>query len=255
MTGLRTLGVAALAFVISTPIALGQTSGGGGVSGGIRGAVASELIRASEETRTGAKAGVVSEATRAAINRETQARAQYETAADYQKAQHSDFNAARSDVLAQVGKAASKSGVEAVIKKLGKPVVGITFPAGGSQLTEANAVSAVSPDKEAYGVLVVIKAARTRQDVTRRLKHGLELNFLNDINYDEPNDAKGAILITGTGKGKKSGVDVVFVTGVFVSGDDAVAITFIADSKIEDYYKETVRGICQAIRRADDFPQ
>ena len=32
-----------------------------------------------------------------------------------------------------------------------------------------------------------------------------------------------------------------------------VAAAFVVDSKIEDHYKETVRGICQTIRRANDF--
>ena len=90
----------------------------------------------------------------------------------------------------------------------------------------------------------------------RRLKLGLETNFLKDVRYDEPQEAKGgATVFTGTAKGKKSGVDVVFATGIFASGDEAIATTFIADSKIEDYYKETIRGICQTIRRAEDFPQ
>jgi uncharacterized protein (TIGR03000 family) len=30
-------------------------------------------------------------------------------------------------------------------------------------------------------------------------------------------------------------------------------VAFVVDSKIEDYYKETVRGICQTIRRAEDM--
>ena len=63
-------------------------------------------------------------------------------------------------------------------------------------------------------------------------------------------------MITGTGKGKKTGVDVVFAAGVFDAGDGQfVGAAFVADSKIEDYYKETVRGICQSIRRAKDFQQ
>jgi hypothetical protein len=86
--------------------------------------------------------------------------------------------------------------------------------------------------------------------------HGLKTNYLDDIKYDEPKETKGgATLITGTGKGKTSGVDVVFATGVFEVDDQIVAAMFIADSKIEDYYKETARGICQTIRPANDLAQ
>ena len=28
---------------------------------------------------------------------------------------------------------------------------------------------------------------------------------------------------------------------------------FVVDSKIEEHYKETIRGICQSIRRTKDF--
>jgi hypothetical protein len=28
---------------------------------------------------------------------------------------------------------------------------------------------------------------------------------------------------------------------------------FVVDAKIEDHYKDTIRGICQTIRRAADF--
>jgi hypothetical protein len=251
LTSLRILGVAALACVISTPNARAQTRGGAAVSGGIRGAVAGEIIGWSEGAATGAKIAVVTEATRAAINRETQARAQYRTTADYQSAHRSNFEKARSEVLgADLGKA-TKSGVESVIRTRGRPIVGITFPAGWNQRSQRNFITAVSPDGQVYCILVAIKAARTKQYAIQRIKAGLATNDLNDIKYDEPKEMEeGATVITGTGKGKKSGVDVVFATGVFAAGDEIVAATFLADLKIEDYYKETIRGICQTIRRA-----
>ncbi|HEV3301663.1 MAG TPA: hypothetical protein VG055_18560 [Planctomycetaceae bacterium] len=253
MTSLRILGVAALAFVISTPHAMAQTRGGGAVSGGIREAVSDGIIGVSEAAGTGAKTGVVTEATRAAIDREKQARARYQNTAEYRNAQHSDFAKARADAGADLGKA-TKSGVEAVIRKHGKLVAGITFPAGWNQRDGGNAVSAVSPDGQLYCWLVAIKTT-SRADANRRLMYGLKTNYLDDIKSDEPKEKGGATLITGTGKGKKSGVDVVFATGVFEVGDQIVAAMFMADSKIEDYYKETIRGICQTIRPANDLAQ
>jgi hypothetical protein len=62
------------------------------------------------------------------------------------------------------------------------------------------------------------------------------------------------VVITGEGRGKKAGVDVVFAAGLFDAGQgQLVGAAFVVDSKIEDHYKETVRSICQAIRRAEDF--
>ena len=250
MTIMRILGVAALACVISTPDARAQTKGGGAVSGGIRGAVAGE-IGWSEEAATGAKNGVVTEATRAAIDRETQALARYRTTAEYQNAQHSNFEKARSAVLGPGQGNVTKSDVAAVIRMGGRPIVRITFPAGWNQRSQGNFITAVSPDGQVYCILVAIKAARTKQYAIQRIKSGLATNDLNDIKYDEPKEAKGgATVITGTGKGKKSGVDVVFANGIFEAGYELVAATFLADLKIEDYYKETIRGICQTIRRA-----
>ena len=52
----------------------------------------------------------------------------------------------------------------------------------------------------------------------KKVKAGLE-NYLKDVKYDEPSETKGgAVVITGTGKGKKAGVDVVFAAGLFDAG-------------------------------------
>ncbi len=47
---------------------------------------------------------------------------------------------------------------------------------------------------------------------------------------------------------------MVFAAGVFEAAKgQLVGIAFVVDSKIDEHYKETVRGICQTIRRAEDF--
>ncbi len=78
---------------------------------------------------------------------------------------------------------------------------------------------------------------------------------MTDIKFDDPAKTKGgALVITGTGKAKKAGVDVVFAAAVFDAGKgQLVGAAFVVDRKIEDHYKETVRGICQTLRRAKDF--
>ena len=49
-------------------------------------------------------------------------------------------------------------------------------------------------------------------------------------------------------------IEVVFVAGVFEAAKgQLVGIAFVVDAKIDEHYKETVRGICQTIRRAEDF--
>ena len=129
MTRLGIFGIAALAFAMSAPDALAQRRGGGAVSGGMRGAVVGGMVGGSEGAATGAKIGVVTGATRAAVNRETQARGQYYSTADYQNAQHSNFYEAPPETFGTTAAGTpTKPGVEAVIRKDDKPVVGITFP-------------------------------------------------------------------------------------------------------------------------------
>ncbi len=255
MRRLATLGVATLAVAMLTAEAMAQRRGGGAVSGGVRGAAVGGIVGGSEGAATGAKVGAVTGATRAAVNRETQARTQYEGTTAYQNTQHSNYNEAPPEVAGTTpaGTATKPSG-EAVISKDGKPLVGITFPADWNQRTGDNYVSAVSGDGQAYAMLVAIDKAADKEAGIKKLKEGIE-NYLKDVKYDEPSEKKGgAVVITGTGTGKKAGVGVVFATGLFDAGNgQLVSATFVVDSKIEDYYKETVRGICQTIRRSQDF--
>ena len=256
MTRLRIFGVAVLAMVTLAPHAMAQRRGGGAVNGGMRGAVVGGMVGGSEGAATGAKIGVVTGATRAAVNRETQARSQYYSTTDYQNAQHSNFYEAPPETFGTTAAGTpTKPGVEAVIRKDDKPVVGITFPSDWNQKTGANYISAVSGDGQVYSMLVLLKGVDDKQAGIKKVEEGLAKNYLTDVKFDEPRETKGgAKVITGTGKGKKSGVDVVFAAGVFDAGEGQfVGAAFVADSKIENYYKETVRGICQTIRRTKDF--
>ncbi len=213
------------------------------------------MVGGSGGAATGAKVGVVTGATRAAVNRETGARAQYESTTEYQNAQHSNFNEAPPAILdTTAAGAATKPSGEAVISKDGKPVVGITFPADWNQRTGDNFASAVSADGQAYAMLVAIEKVTDKEAGIKKLKEGLE-NYLKDVTYDEPSETKGgAMVVTGVGTAKKAGVGVVFATGLFDAGNgQLVSATFVVDSKVDDYYKEAVRGICQTIRRSEDL--
>ena len=81
--------------------------------------------------------------------------------------------------------------------------------------------------------------------------------YLEDIKYDKLTKTKrGALVLTGTGKGKKSGVAVVFAAGVFDTGGGQLAgAAFVVDARIEELYKETVRQICQTIRVANQLAE
>ena len=103
-------------------------------------------------------------------------------------------------------------------------------------------------------MLVTQEGITDKQAGIKKVKEGLE-NYLTDVKYDDPSETKGgAVVITGTGKGKKSGVDTVFAVGLFDAGKgQLVGAAFVVDSKTEDHYKATVRGICETIRREEDF--
>ena len=268
MTKLHILWVPALVLVMLAPDAMAQRRGGGAVSGGVRGAMVGGLVGGSEGAQTGAKVGAVTGATRAAVDREAQRRAEYQTSAEYQNAPHSDFNTAPPQVLAKPHRratppaatapaaAATASGGEALIRKDGKPVIGITYPSDWKQTTGDRYVSAVSADGQAYSMIATLEGAADNQAGIAKVKQGLE-KYLQDIKYDNLTKTKrGALVLTGTGKGKKSGVAVVFAAGVFDTGAGQLAgAAFVVDARIEEHYKETVRQICQTIRVADQFAE
>jgi hypothetical protein len=256
---LQILGATALGLSLLTYDATAQR--GGAVRGGVRGAVVGGMVGGSDAAATGAKIGVVTGATRAAIDRETQARTQYQTTAEYQNAPRSNFNQAPPDVLGATtpgaatspGTATKPSG-EVVIRKDGKPVLGVTFPSDWKQMTGDHYVSAVSGDGQAYAMLGTMQGVSDKPSAVKKVKAGLEV-YLQDVKYDEPTETKGgATVITGTGKAKKAGVEVVFAAGVFdATKGQLAAAAFVVDAKIEDHYKDTVKGICETLRKGDDF--
>jgi len=253
MRTLQILGVAALGLSVLAYEARAQR--GGAVRGGMRGAVVGGVVGGQAGAATGAKIGVVSGATRAAINRESQARTQYQSTAAYQNAPRSNFNEAPPEALGVAATSAEeKSGEEAVIKKNGKPILGITFPADWKQRTGNHCIAAVSGDGEAYAMLATLEEVAGKEAGIKKVKDCLD-RYLKDIKYDEPSETKGgAVVVTGTGKGKKAGVDVVFAAALFdVTKGELAGAAFIVDEKMEDHYKETIRGICETLRRADDF--
>jgi hypothetical protein len=242
----------ALAVLVSDAVAQRR---GGAVSSGVRGAAVGGMVGGSEGAAKGAKIGVVTGATRTAINRETQARTEYQATTAYQNAPRSNFNETPPEVLGTSEEANEKKpSEEAVLRKGGKPLVGITFPDDWKQKMGDKSISAVSEDGQAYSMLVALDGAADKEAGIEKVKKGLE-KYLKDVKYDEPSETKGgATVLTGTGQGKKAGVDVVFAAGLFEAGKgQLVGLAFVVDSKIEDQYKETVRGICQTIRRAEDF--
>jgi hypothetical protein len=73
-----------------------------------------------------------------------------------------------------------------------------------------------------------------------------------NIKYDELTETKlDALAVTVTGKAKTSECAVVCAAGVFEAGGGHLArAAVVVDSSIEDYFKETVRQVCQAINIA-----
>jgi hypothetical protein len=253
MTRLGILGVTTTAVALLACDVLAQ----GAIRGGVRGAVVGDMLGGSAGAATGAKIGVVTGATRAAIDREGPARTQYQTTPVYQNATLANFNQAPVEILgATPTGTAKKTSTESLIRKDGKPVLGVTFPADWNVKTGNNYISAVSPDGHAYSMFVAATGITDKQAGVNKVKDGLE-NYLKDIKFDDPSETKGgATVVTGTGKAKKAGADVVFAVGVFEAAKgQLVGAAFVVDSRIDEHYKETVRGICQTIRRAKDFTQ
>ena len=172
MTRFGILGVIAFVLAMLASDALAQRRGGA-VSGGMRGAVVGGMIGGNEGAATGAKVGVVTGATRAAINRETQRRTQYAGTTEYHNAEHANFGEAPPEVLDTTasGTAKNPSG-EAVIRKDGKPIVGITFPSDWKQITGDNYISAISADGHACTMLVTKEGIADKQAGIKKVSQG-----------------------------------------------------------------------------------
>jgi hypothetical protein len=219
------------------------------------------LVGGSAGAATGAKVGVVAGAARAsaqrieARNTETQAREQYQTTAEYQNATHSNFNEAAPEVM--VGPSSAKSaagGDEVVLQKNGKPVVGITYPADWKQKETEDSVTAISKDGHLWSAAAVLAGVKDKEGGIDKIKQGLEKS-LKDIEYDDlTKKENGTLVLTGTGKIKKTGVKVVFAAGVIEPAAGQIAgAAFVVDGDLDERYKETVRDICESVRRADDL--
>ncbi len=102
----------------------------------------------------------------------------------------------------------------------------------------------------------ILQGATDKQTAVAKIKKGLDY-YLQDVKYDEQTDTKrGGIVITGTGKGKKSGLPVVFAAGIVNTGANQFAgAAFVVDDRIDDYYKETVRQICETLRVGDQLAE
>jgi len=266
----KMLGVAVLALMMCAPEVMAQRRGGGAVSGGVRGAMVGGMVGGGSGAKTGAKVGAVTGATRGAVqradyrqdqrtamNQEAQARAQYATTAEYQSAPHSNFNEAPPEVMVTSATVASPARAdETLIRQNGKPILAITYPADWKLKKSDQAITATSADGQAWSAISTLQGAADKQAGIAKIKGELS-KYLQDIQFDELTQTKrGALILTGTGKGKKAGADVVFAAGVFDATPQQLAgAAFVVDQNVEDHYKETVRSICQTIRTQNDLAQ
>jgi hypothetical protein len=230
---------------------------GGAVPGGMRGAAIGGMVGGQEAARVGA----VVDATRGAVNREQQVRAKYYTTPEYQNSPRSDFNAAPPQIFATAAPAAASpspaattSGGETVLRKDGKPVVGITYPADWKQSTGEHQVTVVSPDGQAWSGMALLSGVTNKQAGINKIKEEIE-NHLTEVSYDQLAMSKnGTLFVIGSGKGKMTGVDVIFAVCILDAGkSQLVGVAFVVDSKIEDHYKDTIGSICETIRSTNDF--
>lgn len=261
MRKLLVLGVAVLGVSLLAHEVMAQ----GAIRGGMRGAAVGGLVGGKSGASTGAKVGVVTGATRGAINRESQARSQYQSTTEYQNYQGANFNESSPNVILESEAAtaataeptvepAAKLTGESVIRLDGKPIVGVTFPSDWKQRTGQNYISAVSADGHCWSMFVTIKSTTDVNAALKKVEDGLQ-NYMTEIKFDKQTEGKnGGVVVTGNGKGKKAGTDLNFAVGVFDAGNNQlVAAGFAVDAKLDEHYKETVRGICETIRRSDDF--
>jgi hypothetical protein len=264
------LGVAVLALMLCASEMVAPAKGAGAVRGGVRGAMVGGMVGGGSGAKTGATVGAVTGATRGAVqradyrsdqqnamNQESQARQQYASTAEYQNATHSNFNQAPPEVIVTSATVESPAQPEeTVISQNGKPILAVTFPADWKLKKGQQSLTATSADGQAWSAFSTLPDVSDKQAGIEKIKGGLA-KYLQDIQFDDlQKTERGAWILTGTGKGKKSGAEVVFATGVFNATPQQLAgAAFLVDQNLEDHYKETVRSICQTIRTQNDLAQ
>ncbi len=141
-----------------------------------------------------------------------------------------------------------------VLRKAGKAVLGVSYPAAWKQVVGENHVIAVSADGQAWSVISTLDDVKDHQTGIDKIKEGIE-EYLKDVEYDKTaKTAGGALILAGTGRGKKTDVDIVFTTAVFESGEGQLSgIVFIVDADIEKYYEKTILAICKSVLVEEDF--
>jgi hypothetical protein len=265
MKRLQMVGAAVLALMMCAPEAMA-----GAVRGGVRGAMVGGMVGGGSGAKTGATIGAVTGATRSAVqradyradqrtamNQEAQSRAQYATTAEYQSAPRSNFNESPPDVIVTSANVeAPARSDETVISQSGKPILAITYPADWRLKKGEQAITATSSDGQAWSAISTLQGIQDKQAGIDKIKAELS-KYLQDIKYDDlTKTERGAWIITGTGKGKKAGADVVFAAGVFNANPrQLAAAAFVVDQGMEDNYKETVRCITETIRTQNDLAQ
>jgi hypothetical protein len=251
MRRLQILGVAALCVGVLAYEATAQR--GGAVRGGMRGAVVGGMVGGEDAASKGARLGAVTGATRQAIGREAERRDAYIGTADYLNSTRSNFEESPLDLIDATATSEVKTSGEQAISQDGKPILGITFPADWKQKTGDHAIAGVSKDKQCFAIIGTLEGT-DKEAAIKKVKERLE-KHLQDVKYDDLNKTKrGSLVLTGTAKGKKKGIELVFAAGVFdVRKGQIAGAAFVVDAKMDDHYKETVRGICETLRCADDF--
>ncbi len=142
-----------------------------------------------------------------------------------------------------------------ILRDQGKAFLGVSYPADWKQVVGKNHVIATSDDGTAWSVISTLEDVKDQPAGIEKIKEGLE-DYLKEIKYDATTKSEsGSLVLSGTGKGKKSGVDVVFTSAAFMSGERHCGIVFIVDANIEKYFEKTVLAICESILVEEDFAE
>ena len=143
-----------------------------------------------------------------------------------------------------------------VIKKNGKPVLGVAFPEKWAKSVGETNAWAVSLKGDAFAAIVLLNDAKDLDDGVEKLKARIE-EYVDSAEFEETAQTeKGALIVIGKGKSKKSGVELVVAAGVFESGEDQVSgICYVLDKDVEELYKGTAKAIAETIRIEADFAE
>ena len=123
------------------------------------------------------------------------------------------------------------------------PVCSISYPSDWQQALTQRDLTAVSPHKDAWSQIGLMKTATNPQEGLAEFRAVAE-RLLSDAQFGDIETVEsGTLLLTGKGTYKEAPVTFCALA-VQASEGRCIGFVFVVDQEVEELYLETIREIC-----------